>query len=318
MVIGYAISLALAVGLLISYFCIIRKKDFWLGLLFLCVTVVNLGYFMLSLSKTVEFALFSNSVAYLGSVFLCLCMFFSILRLCGFYAERWLVITCVILGVGMFAIIATAGILPWYYKDVWLETIDGGTKLHKEYGVLHPLYLVYLLGYFAAMIVAIILSIKKKKVGSPKFASLLAGVVCGNILVWLFEKFISWEFEFLALTYIASEIVLLLVYWMMQDYILVRDIPKFATKEQTRLGVDIATMPKEIKIGKVLAQLKDGEILAHREREVLECILENKKRKEIADSLHLSENTIKTYTRSLYLKLGVGSREELYALLLQD
>ena len=55
-----------------------------------------------------------------------------------------------------------------------------------------------------------------------------------------------------------------------------------------------------------------------REREILELMLENKRRKEIAEHLCLSENTVKTYTRTLYSKLGVTSREELYALLLQE
>ena len=38
----------------------------------------------------------------------------------------------------------------------------------------------------------------------------------------------------------------------------------------------------------------------------------------IASLLFLSENTIKTYTRTLYSKLGVACREELYSLLLQN
>jgi two-component system response regulator DevR len=76
-------------------------------------------------------------------------------------------------------------------------------------------------------------------------------------------------------------------------------------------------MPMEEKILKILSFLKEGELLATREREILEMVLENKKRKEIADELCLSENTIKTYTRTLYGKLGVSSREELYALLVK-
>ena len=63
--------------------------------------------------------------------------------------------------------------------------------------------------------------------------------------------------------------------------------------------------------------MKEGEIIGPREREILELILDNKKRKEIAEELHLSENTIKTHTRTLYMKLGVTNREELYSLLLQ-
>ena len=77
-------------------------------------------------------------------------------------------------------------------------------------------------------------------------------------------------------------------------------------------------MPMEIKIRSVLSYVKTGELLAIREREILELILANRKRKEIALELHLSENTVKTYTRTLYSKLGVRSREELYSLLLKN
>jgi ATP/maltotriose-dependent transcriptional regulator MalT len=32
--------------------------------------------------------------------------------------------------------------------------------------------------------------------------------------------------------------------------------------------------------------------------------------REVADALYISRNTIKTHTRALYAKLGVGTREE--------
>ena len=318
MTIGYAITLAFAVGLLIAYFAIVKKREFWLSLLYICVTVVNLGYLLLSMSKTVEFAIFANDVAYLGSVFLSMCMLLTIVRLCGFEVVKGHIITCVVLGAVMFAIIATAGVLPWYYKEVSLTFIDGSAKLAKEYGPLHNTYLVYLLGYFAAMIATIIHSIRRKKHGSYKFAGLIAAVVCGNILVWLIEKFISWEFEFLSVTYIISELMFLFLYWMMQDYVHVNDIPKYTPAQEEQLGVEITALSMEAKLGKVLTFVMEGEPLTIREREILELILGNKKRKEIADELHLSENTVKTYTRTLYSKLGVSCRAVLYALLLKQ
>ena len=282
------------------------------------MTIVNLGYLLLALAKTPEFAIFANDVAYLGSVFLSMCMFLTVVRLCGFEIKRAHVTVCLVLGILMFSIIATAGFLPWYYKSVSLETVDGITKLVKVYGPLHPVYMIYLLGYFVAMIATIIHSIKKGTAGSPKFAGLIAGIVCGNLIVWLFEKFIRWEFEFLSVTYIISELFLLLIYWMMQDYVHVRDVPKFTPAQEKQLGVDIATMPPEVKIAKVLLFVKNGEALSPREREILELILENKRRREIAEQLYLSENTVKTYTRTLYAKLGVTCRAELYALLLEQ
>ena len=315
---GYIISLVFAIGLLIAYLVMVKNKEFWLTMLYICVSVVNLGYTLLSSAKTVNFAIFGNDVAYLGSVFLSMCMFLTIVRLCGFDIKKTHVTVCLSLGAVMYLIVATVGFLPWYYKSVELEIIDGSAKLIKEYGPLHNAYLVYLLGYFAAMIGTIIYSVKKKKCADTKFAGFIAGIVCSNIVVWLFEKFIDWEFEFLSVTYIASELMLLLVYWMMQDYVHKNELSKLAAEEKMRLGIDIATMPMDIKIGKVLFFVKNGETLAMREREILELMLENKRRKEIADHLCLSENTVKTYTRTLYSKLGVTSREELYAVLLQE
>jgi DNA-binding CsgD family transcriptional regulator len=244
-------------------------------------------------------------------------MLLTIVRLCGFEIRKKLVITLGSIGILMFLVIATSGILPWYYKEVKLVFVDGAAKLKKVYGVLHPTYMLYLLGYFSALVACIVQSIRKKMIASQRHASLLAAIVFGNIAVWLVEKFIPWNFEFLSVSYLFSEIILLGLYWMMQDYVRSDLIPQPAAEAPRPVPVDIATMPMEEKILKILSFLKEGELLATREREILEMVLENKKRKEIADELCLSENTIKTYTRTLYGKLGVSSREELYALLIK-
>ena len=124
------------------------------------------------------------------------------------------------------------------------------------------------------------------------------------------------NFEFLSVSYLMSSFVFFFVYWMLQDYIHVTDVAR-APEPQQAAVVEITSMSAEQKLEIILGQLKDGEVLAMREREILELMLKNKKRKEIAAELFLSENTVKTYTRTLYAKLGVSSRDELYALLLR-
>lgn len=317
MIFTYAIMVAIAIILLIGYCALVHKKEPWLLLLYICVAIVNSGYFLLSISKTLEFAIFANNLAYFGSVFLTVSMLLTIVRLCGFTVGRKLVAALIGMALLMFALVATSGFLPWYYKEISLTFVDGAAKLEKEYGVLHPVYMIYLLGYFAAMIACIIRSTRKRMIASQKHAALIAIIVFGNIAVWFVEKFIPWDFEFLSVSYLFSEIVLLGLYWMMQDYVKSNLIPQSAQEAPRTTPVDITAMPMEEKIRKILSFLKTGERLATREREILEGILENKKRKEIADELCLSENTIKTYTRALYGKLGVSSREELYALLLK-
>lgn len=318
MTIEYSITFALAVGLLIAYLLLVNEKELWLTTLYICIAVVNMGYLLMSVAKNVGFAVFANDITYLGSVFLSICMLFTIVKLCGFHIKKWHLIGCLTSALVMFFIVASSPMLPLYYKSVAIEMIDGSAKLVKEYGPLHNLYLIYLLFYFGAMITTIIYSLKRKKPGATKFAGFIAGIVCSNILIWLFEKFINWDFEFLSVSYIISELLLLLVYWMMGDYVHKSDIPNFTSAERQRLSIEITTMPMEVKIGKILEFVDENDALSIREREILEMVLANKKRREIAEQMHLSENTIKTYTRTLYAKLGVSCREELYSLLLQN
>ena len=61
-------------------------------------------------------------------------------------------------------------------------------------------------------------------------------------------------------------------------------------------------------------ELPDTSMLTPREREVLELLLEGKQRNEIAAKLYISENTVKKNISSIYAKLGVTSRNELFAL----
>jgi DNA-binding CsgD family transcriptional regulator len=310
---GYIICLIAALGILVAYSVVVKTKEFWLTMLHVCVAVVNLGYLLMSLANTVEFAVIGNDVAYLGSVFLSMCMFLTIVRLCGFEIKKSHVITCVSLGAVMFAVIASSPMLPLYYKSVDIEMIDGAAKLVKEYGVLHPVYLFYLLGYFASMIGTIIHSERKKKIGKPKLAGFIAAIVCGNLVIWLFEKMVRWEYEFLSVTYIISEFLLLIVYWMLQDYVYINDIPKPVTHEEKVSVIFMDSRERAEKIKQIIAGLPEEATLTARQIDILEGILAGKSRKEMAVDLNLSENTVKMHTTSLFKILKVTSREEIFA-----
>lgn len=314
MQIGYLICLIAAVGLLIAYAVMVKNKEFWMTMLYISIVVVNLGYLMMSFAKNVGFAIFSNDVAYFGSVFLSMCMFLTIVRLCGFGIKKAHVIACVSLAVAMLAIIVSSPMLPLYYKSVDIEIIDGATKLVKEYGVLHPVYMVYLIGYFIAMITTIIHSIRKKKIGKPKFAGFIAAIVCSNIVVWLFEKLVSWEYEFLSVTYIGSELLLLIVYWMMQDYIPKNEIPAPIVKEKQTFVI-INSESKAEKLNALVACLPTDKNLTAKELEILGELVDGKSRRDISESFHISENTVKTHITHIYEKFGVSSKDALLSLI---
>ena len=313
----YSIIFALSLLLPVGYYLFVRKKqnEHWLFILYLSVCVVNLGYLLLSLSKTVEFALFANKLAYFGQVFVPLCMFMLISRLSGFNYKKWVKYVLVGVAMLMFALVLTTGDLDWYYKSVELTYADGAAKLIKEYGALHPVNLIYVLAYFVAMLVVICMSLAKNKSKSCKLAGMMFAVVIGNVGGWIVEKLVKWNFEFLSASYLMSVFVFFFVYWMMQDYIHLNDVPKPVAHEERVSVIFVDSRERAEKIKQIIAGLPEGTMLTARQMDILEGILAGKSRKEMAADLHLSENTVKMHTTSLFKILKVTSREEIIALI---
>ena len=309
MTIAYGVIFALSLLAPVGYFLFVRKnqKEPWLLVLFLSVCVVNLGYLLLASAKTVEFALTANKIAYFGQAFVPLCMFMIISGLCGLRYRKW--VSGLLVGVAMlmFGLVLTTGHLDWYYKSVELKQVDGAAKLVKDYGVLHPVNLLYVLALFLAMLVVIGVSLKKSKGKSQKLVGLMLAVVMGNVGMWIVEKLITWNFEFLSVSYLTSEFVFFFVYWMLQDYVRLSDVPPASI-------VLVDSMTDAEKLQTVLEKLPENTVLTAKEREVLEIMLGGKSRKEIAAALHVSENTVKTHLTHLYEKFGVSGREDLLAL----
>ncbi len=294
MTIAYAATAAVALLLLAFYLIAIRPKSVWMLLLFIGVAVANIGYLLLSVAESMAnlpFAIAANAVVYFGSVFLTPCLYMTVRRLCGDRRRAWMKWGVVGLALLVFAVIATTPWTGWYYKEV---LFDQNGLFDKVYGPLHPFYKVYLIAYFVAMILSVVRSLHRHRFPSQKQAVLITAIVFSNIAFWLAERLIPGPFEFMAAFYLFSELMLLGLHWLMLDTV----IPTPST-------------PMEI----LLARLPKGVSLHPREQEILELVLENAKRKDIAARLRLSENTVKTYTRNLYRKLGVSSREELFALL---
>ncbi|SIS65847.1 two component transcriptional regulator, LuxR family [Salimicrobium flavidum] len=71
-----------------------------------------------------------------------------------------------------------------------------------------------------------------------------------------------------------------------------------------------ASMGPALRRSMIFKKRKTFFSLSEPEEEVLMCIAEGMKNKEIAETLYLSEGTIRNYTSSIYKKLGVKTRSE--------
>ena len=152
----YGVITAVALLLLVAYCVSIHKKELWFLLLFSSVFIVNIGYFTLSISKTLEDALLANRIAYFGSVFLPMSMLMIIMNVCKLRYRKWMPCLLLILSVFVFFVAASPGYSDIYYEKVELHMVNGVSILDKTYGEWHCLYLYYLCFYFGVMVVTII------------------------------------------------------------------------------------------------------------------------------------------------------------------
>lgn len=318
----YGVTTAMSLLLLFGYCGLEKKKYGWFLLLFVSVLVVNVGYFSLSVSRELEGALVANRVAYFGSVFLPLSMLMILLHVMDLKCPKWLVGLLIGLSVVVFVIAASPGYSDIYYKEVTLERINGVAVLQKVYGPLHSLYLFYLLGYFGAMVILVVVGIAKGRMESGLYSGVLVATVFLNIGVWLLEQLVKIDFEFLSISYIISELFLLGLFLLMKENERLRNAIALHTVNCVEQPSGEAAAQKEPLPATVDLLLEQVDMeqyqvgiqkLTATERAVFELYISGRGTKEIMSELNIKENTLKFHNKNIYGKLGVSSRKQLIA-----
>lgn len=195
-----------------------KNRNRYLLLLFISIFLANLGYFLISVAPSLNFALNANRLSYLGQVFLPYFLLMMLLTICKIDRPKWLNPVLITISIVVLLIAASPGILPIYYKTVAIDQSKGFTRIIREYGILHKTYLVYLIFYVIAQLSVVIYAIYKKKVVSYLHAVFLLSAALCNTVIWFVERFISRNFELLSVSYIITELFILLVYGIVQQY----------------------------------------------------------------------------------------------------
>lgn len=308
----YCITAVIAALLLIGCMFLVHKNKKWFILLFSSVLVVNVGYTFLSVSNGLEMALWANRLSYLGSVFLPLSMLMIILNITNTKCKKTVQIGLFALAIIIFLITASQGILPIYYKEVSFAVADGVSGLVKVYGPLHPLYLVYLLGYFSAMIAVIVRAALKKTFNATSHAIIIVLAVIVNIGVWFIEQVSNFDFEFLSVSYIMTELFLCGVHMIINENQRLRELIQQKDEEikatsSSKYIDNIENVSKD-----TMEYFAQGlENLTPQELQIYEAYLNGISTKDIMLKLSIKENTLKFHNKNLYSKLGVSSRKEL-------
>lgn len=314
MAIVYSAIAVLSVLLLITYLLWEKKRERRFVFLFTCVATVNTGYFMQAISQTLPGAMMANRMSYLGAAYSVLVMLLIIMDVCQVPRRKWLEMLLFGISTAAFLLAASGDWFGLYYEAVSIETVNGMTRLLKDYGPLHTLYPVYLLSYFVMMVGIIIHAAKKEKLASPKYAAFLIAVALCNLIVWGIEQFIDVDFEFLSVSYIVTEVMLLLIYGMLRDYGIVQPSGALVSVQMlTRLHaqqIPAGQLPPDMD-QLFRSFVEKAKTLSSAERRILQYYIDGHETADIPDLAFISIHTVKKHNRSIYQKLEVSSRDEL-------
>ena len=297
----YGIIALCACLIFIGYLALEKKPEPKFLLLYAAVFVVDCGYFLRGIAGTLQFAMAVNALSYLGAAFSVLLMLLIVIDTCGLRCSKKVTAALIAVTTAVFLLAASGTFGGLYYVSAELKEVNGISVLVKEYGPLHILYPVYLLGYFLSMVAVIVYAAYRKTIVSTRFAIFLAVVVFGNILVWFVEQRMEIDFEFLSVSYIATALLLLLMRSMQRDYEarLCADKPH----ESTPLPSDMEEVFDSF--------VERAQTLSPAERRILRFYIDGHDIADIPELAYISINTVKKHNRNIYQKLEVHSRDEL-------
>ena len=310
----YGAVAVLSVLLLIAYTLWEKKKERNFQFLTGCVAAVNTGYFLLATAPTLRWALVANGISYFGAAYSVLAMLFIIWDVCQIKKRSWLRKLFMGISTAAFLLAASGDFMGLYYKSVQIMQWDGMTHLVKEYGPLHILYTIYLLSYVALMLVIIGYAWKKQHLTSPKYTMLLMMAVLLNIGVWAVEQAVDIDFEFLSVSYIITEVILMLLYSLLRDYGIAQPGGQIVSVQMlTQLNtrqVNPGALPPGME-DMFSSFSKKVQTLSPAERRILNYYIDGVDIAEIPELAFISIHTVKKHNRSIYQKLEVASRDEL-------
>ena len=186
-----------------------RKVDNAFILFGVLLTVNCAGQYMLSVSKTVEAAIWGNKILYVGGSYLPFVIFLIITRLCNIKVNRYF--KWFLMGYATFVLglVMTIGHTDWYYKSMEVVQGDGFYYLVKEYGPFHIIYPIMMVTYSIMLLAFIGYAIKKRKEIPTRTIVTMSCVCISLTFTYIFERIIGTKVSYLPVGFLIGMILLM-------------------------------------------------------------------------------------------------------------
>ena len=143
---------------------------------------------------------------------------------------------------------------------------------------------------------------------------LLLCAVLLNIGVWAVEQAVDVDFEFLSVSYMVTEVILLLVYSMLRDYGIVLSGGKLVSAQSLTGHSSQPGSAGELPPGMedmFHSFAEKVKTLSSAEQRILSYYIDGHEIGDIPQLACISIHTVKKHNRNIYQKLEVASRDEL-------
>lgn len=197
----YLACLLVSVGMLVwlKIFDVRNSISQYLNLII--VIISSFGYYVLSISRTVEEALFAQIIGYVGGVFLPVFFFFLVLEICHLELSRFVKVVLVLCQCCIYGFVCTIGRNELFYQSVEMHRNNGMVVLEKIYGPFHVLAIgsmyLYLLLAFAVVIYTLTI---RKSVDVKKAVTMLVLMTLATG-AYAMEKILGMEYTVIPLAF---------------------------------------------------------------------------------------------------------------------
>lgn len=212
--IAFVVSLVMVGSVLVRY-----KKVDSLFLMFGTTVILNcLGRFLVSVSETLEVALLSNKIMYVGACYIPPLLVMLLFKLCNMRFPRIASVIMFIYSSIVMACVMTIGYNGIYYKETSLVIANGYSRLEKIYGPLHVLYPVMMCVYVAFLIIFLIYAVRMHK-RMPFLSAVIFGVTGVVIMIaYFFGRGVISDISLTSVAYVVAMIFVIRFYDRMNMY----------------------------------------------------------------------------------------------------
>lgn len=204
----YAILLCISIMMIIVLTNIGQRQNITHYILaFAAIMISNFGNYTISIADTLSMAVAGQKMVYLGGVFTPILVLFSTMKICRMKIPKALWITLVSLAVIVLGMVFNVKNSNLYYKSLEIGEANGMTILIKEYGPMHSLYMILLIGCVLLTFGVGISSYFKKSNVSYRtigFLLLATGFTC---VCYLWQRIFHVELELVPFAYIVDELI---------------------------------------------------------------------------------------------------------------